>query len=75
MGRSPSQSTGSVWRDRLRELFEANRRLQQTYEEPLTNCTNIQDSQLKLEQEKELLEQTIKELICLQLRVQEIQEE
>ena len=46
----------------LRELFEANRRLQQIYEELLATCTNIQDSQLKLEQEKELLEQTIKDL-------------
>ena len=47
----------------LRELFETNRRLQQVYEELLATCTNIQDSQLKLEQEKEELEQTIKELM------------
>ena len=47
----------------LRELFETNRRLQQVYEELLSTCTSIQDSQLKLEQEKEELEQTIKELM------------
>jgi len=47
----------------LRELSEANYRLQQIYEELLATCTNIQDSQFKLEQEKEELEQTIKELM------------
>jgi transposase len=47
----------------LRELFEANRRLQQIYEELLATCTDIQESQLKLEQEKEELEQTIKDLM------------
>ena len=47
----------------LRELFEANRRLQQIYEELLATCTNIQESHLQLEQEKEELEQTIKELM------------
>jgi transposase len=47
----------------LRELFEANRRLQQIYEELLATCTNIQDSHLHLEQEKEQLELTIKELM------------
>ena len=47
----------------LRELFEANRRLQQIYDELLATCTSMQDSQLTLEQEKEELEQTIKELM------------
>jgi transposase len=47
----------------LRELLEANRRLQQIYEELLATCTNIQESQLQLEQEKEELEQTIKDLM------------
>ena len=47
----------------LRELFDANRRLQQIYDELLATCTNIQDSQLKLEQEREELEQTIKALM------------
>jgi transposase len=47
----------------LRELSEANRRQQQIYEELLATCTNIQNSQLKLEQEKEELEQTIKDLM------------
>ena len=46
----------------LRELFEAHRRLQEVYEELLATCTSMQDSQLKLEQEKETLEQSIKEL-------------
>ena len=47
----------------LRELFEANLRLQQVYDELLATCTSMQDSQLQLEQEKETLEQTIKELM------------
>ena len=47
----------------VRELFEANRRLQKIHEELLATCTSVQDSQLKLEQEKEELEQTIKELM------------
>jgi len=47
----------------LRELFDAHRRLQQIYDELLATCTNIQDSQLQLKQEKEELEQTIKELM------------
>ncbi len=46
----------------LRELQEAYRRLQEVYEELLATCGSIQDSQQKLEQEKETLEQTIKEL-------------
>ena len=47
----------------LREVFEMNRRLQQIHEELLATCSNMQDSQVKLEQEKEELEQTIKELM------------
>lgn len=47
----------------LRELFDAHRRLQQIYDELLATCTNMQDSQCKLRQEKEELEQTIKELM------------
>lgn len=47
----------------VRELFAANRRLQQIHEELLATCTSIQDSQIKLEQEKEQLEQTIQELM------------
>lgn len=47
----------------VRELSEANCRLQQIYHELLATCTSMQDSQQKLEQEKETLEQTIKELM------------
>jgi transposase len=47
----------------VRELSEANRRLQQVYDELLATCTSMQDSQQKLEQEKESLEETIKELM------------
>lgn len=47
----------------LAELLEAHRRLQEVYEELLATCTSMQDSQEKLEQEKETLEQTIKELM------------
>lgn len=47
----------------LRELHEAHCRLQEVYEELLATCGSIQDSQQKLEQEKETLEQTIKELM------------
>lgn len=47
----------------LGELFEAHRRLQEVYEELLATCTSMQGSQQKLEQEKETLEQTIKELM------------
>ncbi|MCH5372665.1 MAG: IS66 family transposase [Planctomycetes bacterium] len=54
----------------LRELHEAHRRLQELYrrlqevhEELLSTCGSMQDSQTKLEQEKETLEQTIKELM------------
>ena len=47
----------------LRELLQAHRRLTEIYEELLATCTSMQDSQTKLEQEKETLEQTIKELM------------
>lgn len=47
----------------LRELSEAHQRLQEIYEELLATCTTMQDSQQKLVQEKETLEQTIKELM------------
>ena len=47
----------------LRELLAAHRRLQEIYEELLATCTSMQGSQAKLEQEKETLEQTIKELM------------
>jgi transposase len=47
----------------LRKLHEAHRRLQEVYEELLATCGSMQDSQQKLEQEKETLEQTIKELM------------
>ena len=47
----------------LCELSAAHERLQQIYEELLATCTSVQDSQLKLEQEKEALELTIKELM------------
>ena len=47
----------------LRDLSAAHHRLQQIYEELLATCTSMQDSQLKLEQEKDELEQTIKELM------------
>ena len=47
----------------LCELSAAYDRLQQIYEELLATCTIVQDSQLKLEQEKEALELTIKELM------------
>jgi transposase len=47
----------------VRELWEAHRRLREIYEELLATCTSMQDSQTKLEQEKETLEQTIKELM------------
>ena len=47
----------------LLELSAAHERLQQIYEELLATCTSMQDSQQKLEQEKDELEQTIKELM------------
>jgi len=47
----------------VRELAEANDRLQQVYDELLDTCTSMQNSQGKLEQEKAELEQTIKELM------------
>jgi transposase len=47
----------------LLELSAAHERLRRVYEELLATCTGMQDSHLKLEQEKEELEQTIKELM------------
>ena len=47
----------------LRELSVAYARLHEVYEELLATCTSMQDAQLKLEQEKETLELTIKELM------------
>ena len=47
----------------LRKLHEAYLRLQEVYEELLATCGSIQESQQNLEQEKETLEQTIKELM------------
>jgi len=47
----------------LREVAAACDRLQQIHQELLATCTDIQDSQLKLEQQKEELELTIKELM------------
>ncbi len=47
----------------LRELWEAHRRLQQVHAELLATCTSMQDSQEKLQQEKETLEETIKSLM------------
>jgi transposase len=47
----------------LLDLSAAHERLRQVYNELLATCTSMQDSQLKLEQEKEELEQTIKELM------------
>ena len=47
----------------LREVLAANKRLQEINAELLATCTGMQDSHLKLEQEKDELEQTIKELM------------
>ena len=47
----------------LRELLAAHERLQQVYEELLATCTSMQDERAKVEQEKEELEATIKELM------------
>ena len=47
----------------LRELWEAHRRQQQVHAELLGTCTSMQDSQEKLQQEKETLEETIKSLM------------
>lgn len=47
----------------LRGAKEAYERLQGVYEELLDTCTTMQESQVKLEQEKEELELTIKELM------------
>jgi transposase len=47
----------------LRELAIAFDRLRHVHEELLATCTSIQESQQKLEQEKQELEETIKELM------------
>jgi len=47
----------------LLDLSAAYERLQQVHEELLDTCASMQDSHLKLEQEKDELEQTIKELM------------
>ena len=47
----------------LLDLSAAHERLQQVYEELLSTCTSMRDSHLKLEQEKDELEQAIKELM------------
>jgi transposase len=47
----------------LRVLWEAHRRLEEVYAELLATCTSMQDTQQKLQHEKETLEQTIKELM------------
>ena len=47
----------------LRELWEAYRRLREVHAELLATCTSMQESQAKLEQEKETLEETIKSLM------------
>jgi transposase len=47
----------------LRGLKAAYERLQRVYEELLDTCTTMQESQLKLEQERDELELTIKELM------------
>lgn len=49
--------------EQLRKLHEAHRRLQEVYEELLATCGSMQDSQQNLKQEKETLEQTIKQLM------------
>lgn len=47
----------------VRELAAAYRRLEQVHEQLLATCTSMQESQAKLQQEKETLELTIKELM------------
>lgn len=47
----------------LLELSAAHQRLRQVYEELLATCTNMEETHGKLVQEKEELEQTIKELM------------
>ena len=47
----------------LRDLSAAHDRLREVYAELLATCTSMQESQSKLEQEKEDLELTIKELM------------
>ncbi len=44
-------------------MLQAHRRLTEIHEELLATCTSMRDSQLKLEQEKETFERTIKELM------------
>jgi transposase len=47
----------------LLDLSAAHERLQQVYAELLATCNSMQDTHVKLEQEKEELEQTIQELM------------
>ena len=47
----------------LRELAEAHSQLERVYRELLETCANIQDSQQKLEQERDELQLTIKRLM------------
>lgn len=47
----------------LREVLDANRRLREINAELLDTCNGIQETQTKLAQEKEELEQTIQELM------------
>lgn len=47
----------------LREVLAANRRLEEINAELRDTCSSVQESQLKLEQEKEELGETIKELM------------
>lgn len=54
---------GNGRQDMLLELSAADERLQQVYEELLATCTSMEDTHVKLEQEKEELEATIKELM------------
>jgi len=47
----------------LRELAEAHARLQRVYEELLDTCASVQDSQQKLQQERDELQLTIQRLL------------
>ena len=47
----------------LLDLSAAHEQLQRIHEELLATCTSVQDTHLKLEQKKDELEQTIKELM------------
>ncbi len=47
----------------LLELSAAYERLQEIYKELLATCADMQDTRLKLEQEKDTLEETVKELL------------